>query len=74
MVVFVGNAVIGEDLDVFVLGVVLGEDVDLYLVHFYHLPQVLVLLGEALVLEHEVVEHVGVTVRGLGHDNLNDCG
>lgn len=55
LIVFVRHSVIREYLYVFILGVVLGKDVDLYLVHLYQLAQVLVLLGEALVLEHEVV-------------------
>lgn len=52
LIVFIRHSVIREYLYVFILGVVFGEDVDLYLVHLYQLPQVLVLLGEALVLEH----------------------
>lgn len=55
LIVFVRHSVIREYFYVFILGVVLGKDVDLYLVHLYQLAQVLVLLGEALVLEHEVV-------------------
>lgn len=55
LIVFIRHSVIREYFYVFILGVVLGEHVDLYLVHLYQLAQVLVLLGEALVLEHEVV-------------------